>query len=153
MAETQDVGIGWQLVPIEPTEAMMDAFQCAGTAEYRAMLAAAPLPGAESLTEETIARIAFEKYGIVADDAEVIGFAREILGRAMAEMRAKVHELTGTAGKTLVDSQALRDCLMLIDPPPVAKGDGTTMVFVNPLAAQTLTALSAAARRLVPQGE
>lgn len=111
-----------------------------------------PRPDIESLTEEKITRLAFERYGIVADDAEVVGFAREILGRAMAEMRAKVHEMTGTAGKTLVDAQALRDCLALIDPPPMAKGDGTGVVFVNPMAAQAMTALSAAVRRLTPPG-
>ena len=46
MAKQQSVTKGWQLVPVEPTSAMLIA---AGTAtpRYRAMLAAAPKLGGE----------------------------------------------------------------------------------------------------------
>jgi len=39
---------GWKLVPVEPTEGMMNAFQCASTKEYQDMLAAAPAAPAQS---------------------------------------------------------------------------------------------------------
>ena len=73
----------WKLVPVEPTEAMIDAWNNDDSDEFRhaytAMLAAAPKP--EPLSDERIREIWIE-HGL--DDEDVEGFVRaierEILG-------------------------------------------------------------------------
>ena len=74
----------WQLVPVEPTDEMLDAVSWPGIANftYSAMLEAAPQPPA--LTDERIFKLFLEK-AVDKGTAGIYDFARaierEILGR------------------------------------------------------------------------
>jgi len=84
--------------------------------------------------------LAWGSFGYIDDTTQAQFVAWQAARRALPVAMA-------LKGKAIVDRRALVDCLMLIDPPPM-EFEGKTHVFVNPMAAQILTMLSAAVRRL-----